>query len=351
MKINIIFLIIISLAYSTFAFEESLDEFVLTGYDEDNNKKWELYGENAKILGKDIDLTDIEAKVYEDSRIIDIKANKGFIDKINRMVSLKENVVVKVVLNMAAKTRYVIVAAAVTLFISGMFGLMLLNQNNTTPILMVQDISPSVGINQAPTLSTLLIYGQVSGGTSLLLPRGVTNFLGQSLSALILGTVVADRRRDARSSKLRDRVVEEISISPGIHLRELRRHLDCAMGALQYHLRNLEKESEITSVKIGNSKHFFIADYSANELTLELTAQMRNPTVQIIIRECMSNGRITQAKLSRTMGLDKSLISYYVGGLIKSGILQTIKVFGREKPLMLTDWAGLAITQLGLLVQ
>jgi predicted transcriptional regulator len=205
--------------------------------------------------------------------------------------------------------------------------------------------------NQAPTLSTLLTYGQVSGGTSLLLPIGITDFLGSSLSALILGTVVADRRREERVTKLRDRVVDEISASPGIHLRELRRHLDCAMGALQYHLRNLEKESAITSVKIGNSKHFFIKDYSTDKEKLELTAQMRNPTVQVIIKECMSNGRITQAELSRTMDLDKSLISYYVGGLIEAGILKTIKVFGREKPLMLTEWAGLAITQLGLLVQ
>lgn len=216
---------------------------------------------------------------------------------------------------------------------------------------MVQDLSPTMSTNQAPTLSTLLNYGQVSGGTSLILPRGITDFLGQSLGALILGTVVVDRRRESRVSKLRDRVVDEVAASPGIHLRELRRHLDCAMGALQYHLRNLEKESVITSIKIGNSKHFFINDYSVDEPTLELTAQLRNPTVQVIVKECMSNGRITQAELSRTMNLDKSLISYYVGGLIKAGVLRTIKVFGREKPLMLTEWAGLAITQLGLLVQ
>ena len=252
---------------------------------------------------------------------------------------------------MAAKTRFVIVAAALTLFMSGMFGLMLLSPDKNSPISMVQDLSPSMSTNQAPTLSTLLSYGQVSGGTSLILPRSITDFLGQSLGALILGTVVVDRRRESRVSKLRDRVVNEIAASPGIHLRELRRHLDCAMGALQYHLRNLEKESVITSIKIGNSKHFFINDYSVDEPTLELTAQLRNPTVQVILQECMSNGRITQAELSRLMNLDKSLISYYVGGLLKSGILRTIKVFGREKPLMLTEWAGLAITQLGLLVQ
>jgi predicted transcriptional regulator len=123
------------------------------------------------------------------------------------------------------------------------------------------------------------------------------------------------------------------------------------MGALQYHLRNLEKDATIASVKIGNSKHFFLNEYSVDEPTLELTAQLRNPTVQVIIQECMSNGRVTQAELSRTMEMDKSLISYYVGGLIKAGILRTIKVFGREKPLMITEWAGLAITQLGLLVQ
>jgi predicted transcriptional regulator len=232
-----------------------------------------------------------------------------------------------------------------------MFGLMLLSPEKTNPVLIVQDLSPSIRNNQIPTLSTLLNYGQVSGGTSLLLPGNMFNLLEKTLGALILGTVVADRRRDSRVTKLRDRVVEEISINPGIHLRELRRHLDCAMGALQYHLRNLEGDSIITAIKMGNSKHFFLIDYSNDESALELTAQLRNPKIQTIIQECMSNGRITQAELSRIMDLDKSLISYYVGGLVDADILKTIKVFGREKPLVLTEWASLAITQLGLLVQ
>ncbi|MHA2192625.1 MAG: winged helix-turn-helix transcriptional regulator, partial [Candidatus Thorarchaeota archaeon] len=65
----------------------------------------------------------------------------------------------------------------------------------------------------------------------------------------------------------------------------------------------------------------------------------------------VSNGRITQAELSRTLSVDKSLVSYYVSGLVDADILKTIRVFGREKPLVISDWARSSIISLGLLVQ
>lgn len=77
------------------AVEESLKSFTLTGYDEGNNKKWEMEGENAAISTDNIDLTNVKANIYEKSQVIDIKADKGFINKANQKVSLRKNVIVK----------------------------------------------------------------------------------------------------------------------------------------------------------------------------------------------------------------------------------------------------------------
>lgn len=162
--------------------------------------------------------------------------------------------------------------------------------------------------------------------------------------ALIIGTISIERVKDKRVLKLRDRVAEEISLSPGIHLRELHRILGCAMGALQYHLRNLEADGTITSLRSGNVRHFFPQGYANDDRVLLLTALARNPTVSAILAECMNNGQTTQADISRSLNVDKSLISYYTSSLLDANILRTVKVFGREKPVILTDWARETLT-------
>ncbi|WP_319506293.1 hypothetical protein [uncultured Methanolobus sp.] len=43
----------------------------------------------------------------------------------------------------------------------------------------------------------------------------------------------------------RKRIFETIQRSPGIHLRELERILDMAIGNLQYHLHYMEKKNLI----------------------------------------------------------------------------------------------------------
>ncbi|MFX1415620.1 MAG: winged helix-turn-helix domain-containing protein [Promethearchaeota archaeon] len=70
-----------------------------------------------------------------------------------------------------------------------------------------------------------------------------------------------------------------------------------------------------------------------------------------MLRECMANGRTTQAELSRTLSLDKSLVSYYVSSLIKNDVLRVVRVFGRERPVILSDWARVSLASFGLLVQ
>ena len=178
-----------------------------------------------------------------------------------------------------------------------------------------------------------------------------TASLNVGLFAMALGTVSIERSKDKRPHRLRDRVLDEVSANPGIHLRELHRTIGCAMGALQYHLRILEAEGAITSLRNGNVRHLFAADYPAEDRVQLLTAMARNPTVSSILSECARNGRTTQADISRSLEIDKSLVSYYVSGLLDAGILNPVKVFGREKPVILTDWARTAIDCLDVLVQ
>lgn len=197
----------------------------------------------------------------------------------------------------------------------------------------------------------LLITSWNSGGTNTAWSNAVYSAIETSFMALALGTVSVDRREDRRLQKLRDRVVFEVAANPGIHLRELHRIIGCAMGALQYHLKFLEQDGQVISIRNGNVRHIFTPNYSSDENVMRLTAIARNPTVGSILSECAKNGQTTQAEISRTLEVDKSLISYYISGLLRADILRSVKVFGREKPVILTDWARSAIDVQGILVQ
>lgn len=230
--------------------------------------------------------------------------------------------------------------------------------------LIAQDIPTTVNENQATldlgfTLSTAssgtinitadaLAWAGI--GTLTFWNHWVTKSLDLGFFALIIGTVSIERNKDKQILKLRDRIADEVSANPGIHLREIHRTLGCAMGALQYHLKNLENDGIVISLRAGNVRHLFPPGYSSEERVLLLTALARNPTVGSILTECMKNGQTTQAEISRELDVDKSLISYYTSSLLKAEILRSIKVFGREKPVILTDWARTALTCSEILV-
>ena len=197
----------------------------------------------------------------------------------------------------------------------------------------------------------LMLFSWNSGGTYSVWSSAVLTSFDIGCIVVAIGTVSIEKREERRLQKLRDRVLDEVVINPGIHLRELHRIIGCAMGALQYHLDFLEQDGQVVSLRHGNARHLFTPDFSSDERVMLLTALARNPTVGSILTECAKNGQTTQAVISRTLDVDKSLISYYISGLLDADILRSVKVFGREKPVLLTDWARSAIDCQGILVQ
>jgi len=168
-------------------------------------------------------------------------------------------------------------------------------------------------------------------GTLTFWDHWVSKSVDLGFFALIIGTASIERNKDKRIHKLRDRLADQVSASP-------------------YHLKNLENDGQVVSLRAGNVRHIFPPEYSSEERILLLTALARNPTVGSILNECMKNGQTTQAEISRDLDVDKSLISYYTSTLLKAEILRSIKVFGREKPVILTDWARTALTCSEILV-
>ncbi|TFG32641.1 hypothetical protein EU528_02845 [Candidatus Thorarchaeota archaeon] len=242
----------------------------------------------------------------------------------------------------------------VALSSSGYGGLNLVAQDiptEATHNLATLDIGHSMKTTGMCTINITVDAIAWSGiGTLSMLNSWMSQSLDLGFVALIIGTISLERTKDKRVLKLRDRIADEVSANPGVHLRELHRTIGCAMGALQYHLKNLENDGQVVSLRAGNVRHIFPPGYSTEDRVLLLTALARNPTVGSILTECLKNGQTTQAEISRDLDVDKSLISYYTSSLLKADILRSIKVFGREKPVVLTDWARTALTCSDILV-
>lgn len=265
-------------------------------------------------------------------------------------------------------TKHILVGLSLILLSWGILGVVLSGTGFGGVEFVAQDLSPSMSIeNSSPQLdiaamsigkATIFenftldaeLFSWNSGGTSVAWSDAFFTAIEIGCFVIAIGTVSVERREERRVLKLRDRVLNEVSTNPGIHLRELHRIIGCAMGALQYHLRILEQEGQVISLRNGNVRHIFTPDYSSDEKVMLLTALARNPTVGSILTECAANGQTTQAVISRTLDVDKSLISYYISSLLEADILRSVKVFGREKPVLLTDWARSAIDCQGILV-
>ncbi len=237
-----------------------------------------------------------------------------------------------------------------SLIASGVISFFFFNTANTGSALSIQNMDlMAISANNQVTLNVTILSAPISGGTIFLFPDLYTKiFSPTTIFSLMIGTVVMDRRSENKAPKLREVVQSEIDEHPGIHLRELQRNIGCAMGALQYHVKHLESSGDITSCRVGNAKHFFPSGYSSDEQVLKLSALSRNPTVRTILSEIVDQGRVTQAELSRTMSLDKSLISYYTNNLLKADVLNIVRVFGRERPLILSEWAHSIIESMAL---
>jgi hypothetical protein len=262
-------------------------------------------------------------------------------------------------------TKKILIGLSFLLITWGLVGIAL-SESSFGTIDSIASHMPIISNNNQATLDLGFMLSIVSSGTmnftlDALFHSGIGTLEFQTawsplsldigLMAIIFGTISIERTRDRKEIKLRDRIVDEVGASPGIHLRELHRIIGCAMGALQYHLKNLEAVGEVVSIRIGNVRHIFPPDYSLEDRILVLTALSRNSTVGLILSECMKNGRTTQAEISKVLNVDKSLISYYTSSLLKADVLRSIKVFGREKPVVLTDWARSALVGLDILVQ
>jgi predicted transcriptional regulator len=126
----------------------------------------------------------------------------------------------------------------------------------------------------------------------------------------------------------RREILELITEIPGIHFREIMRHLETSPGNLSYHLNYLKKHELVVVVKDENLKRYFPSG-KLNAKEKKILAVLRNEISRGFVLFLLLNPESEFSKIANNFDLKLSKISYYLSKLVDKGIL-TKKKSGRN---------------------
>lgn len=124
------------------------------------------------------------------------------------------------------------------------------------------------------------------------------------------------KKDDILSQKNRRAIFEYIENKPGNHFDRIRKDLELSSGTLNYHLKVLERQGYIKSVRVGFRKKFFVVKYRGEDYS-KLT-KSQSMILQVIEKkvEC------SQAEIGEDCSMTQSAISKNLKKLEKANLVQ-----------------------------
>lgn len=131
----------------------------------------------------------------------------------------------------------------------------------------------------------------------------------------------------------RRRLFAFILDQPGAYLREIQRALDMPMGALEYHLGQLEKAGVITVLHEENKRFFPARMDAADKRGLSL---LRQESLRRLVMQLLEHPGAAHKDILALTGLAASTLTFYMAKLVAAGLVER-KREGRESHYWLVD--------------
>ncbi len=129
----------------------------------------------------------------------------------------------------------------------------------------------------------------------------------------------ADRRR-IRNQPTRQRLLDIIQESPGIHASELTREVDESWGTVQYHLGLLRKAELVATVEVGRERRFFPQGVDPTKARLlSLVTHGRRGEIAAFIRD---HPGARQVEICKALSVSRKTFRSSVTPLIEEGLLE-----------------------------
>ena len=137
----------------------------------------------------------------------------------------------------------------------------------------------------------------------------------------------------------RGRIYGHIEANPGIHYSELLRALKLSNGTLAYHLKTLEREGLVRSIREGQLKLFYpkVGEWKSKERKKSTFFQRKKDAEKIsitgkeILESVKQNPGLTEAEICSLTGLSKQVVNYHIRKLEKTGVMRVEREGGRAR--------------------
>jgi DNA-binding MarR family transcriptional regulator len=146
------------------------------------------------------------------------------------------------------------------------------------------------------------------------------------LLGLIIPLYTKLKPEQVMSHEIRGSIYGVIVSEPGIHYSKIRTRLNLKNGTLAHHLRVLEKEGKIRSIRDGSLRRFFPRGVTPKYATVRRAPR---PTQLVILSTLEEYPGITQKELARITRMSQQRISYNLKKLVDMGYVDEIE--GRVK--------------------
>ncbi|MFP4051226.1 MAG: winged helix-turn-helix transcriptional regulator [Thermoplasmata archaeon] len=134
----------------------------------------------------------------------------------------------------------------------------------------------------------------------------------------------------------RREIYELVEDQPGVHLSKIADLLEMNVSLAEYHLRFLEKNDLIKSVKKKGYKRYFPTKEKVEPKDKEILFELRKEIPLTIVFLLIENGRMTHKKILKEMDIAKSTLSYHLRKLKDIDILKS-KKYGKKRGYSLRD--------------
>lgn len=165
-----------------------------------------------------------------------------------------------------------------------------------------------------------------SAGALFWLKGGAGMALGRILGAPLFSRLSKDELLENGG---RESLFQLVTENPGIGLQELANQSGLGWGTTVYHLGRLEQGGFISSMKNGQSRHFFKNGHPAAS-SKKAIAVLKNHTASDVARFLMSTPGATQTTISSRLGIAPPTVTKYIKRLEAEGLVETLKE-GRSK--------------------
>jgi predicted transcriptional regulator len=128
----------------------------------------------------------------------------------------------------------------------------------------------------------------------------------------------------------RNRILDLIKESPGVHFREISRRLDVPMGVVEYHIHHLVRSDTIVAKKEGRYRRYY-AEGKHGSKEKKALAYLRKEVPRNIIIHLMTHPGCRHRDIKEALRLTGSTLTFHLQKLVKDGVVTEKEDTGLKK--------------------